>query len=89
MFYTNGVESEKYHFEDDSSLKVFDSSDFAERGFCSECGTILFWRQKGDQQASFNAELFPGIIKQAQFNLEIYTKDKPAYYSFANDAEKR
>jgi hypothetical protein len=35
------------HFEitDKASLKWFKSSDHAERGFCQECGSVLFWKR--------------------------------------------
>jgi hypothetical protein len=34
------------HFERNDSISVFSSSDWAERGFCSKCGSHLFYRLK-------------------------------------------
>ena len=35
-------------FEDESAIGVFESSEWAERGFCKSCGTALFYRLRGD-----------------------------------------
>jgi hypothetical protein len=35
---------ENLEFTRDDGLTWFESSDFAERGFCSQCGSSLFWR---------------------------------------------
>lgn len=32
----------------DAPVKAFDSSGYGERGFCTECGTHLFWKMKDD-----------------------------------------
>ncbi len=34
------------------SLRWFRSSDTAERGFCSDCGSVLFWRADGEGRIS-------------------------------------
>ena len=38
------VEPSSLKFDNQEYLKLFKSSDWGERGFCSECGTSLFWR---------------------------------------------
>ena len=37
-------------FSGAENISVFDSSQWAERGFCNKCGTHLFYRLKGNQQ---------------------------------------
>ncbi|MBC2776380.1 GFA family protein [Parasphingopyxis marina] len=64
------------------------SSDWAERGFCRECGTHLFFFFKPSNGYSFT----PGLFDDAEkFELveEIFIDEKPAYYSFAGDAAKK
>ena len=39
-------------------LKWFDSSDFAKRGFCKECGSTLFWKKNDSNETS----ICPGSI---------------------------
>ena len=59
-----------------------------ERGFCSVCGTTLFWHNPEDNHYCMNAELFDDIIKNASFNLELFYDMKPEYYTFAGQRKK-
>jgi hypothetical protein len=52
------------------------------RGFCSVCGTNLFWYKPEDDHYCMNAELFDDVIRNASFELEIYYDHKPAHYTF-------
>lgn len=68
-------------------VTVFDSSDWAERGFCSHCGTHLFYRLKdGGLYAVPVGVLEPGTTWE--FTKEIFIDQKPDYYSFANPTQK-
>lgn len=71
-------------FERDSTLVWYDSSEWAERGFCGTCGSNLFYRMKqGDSVAVLagSLDLPPGIaLKQ-----EIFIDEKPDYYDLAGD----
>lgn len=62
---------------------VFNSSDWAERGFCKQCGTHLFYRLKENQQYIMPAGLFeePAGL---HFDHQIFIDEKPEYYHFAN-----
>ncbi len=62
--------------------------DGIERGFCSVCGSNLFWHNPQDDHYCMNAELFDDIIKNAEFGLELFYDRKPAYYSFAGERKK-
>jgi hypothetical protein len=57
-----------------------------ERGFCSVCGSTLFWH-KPDHYC-LNAELFDDIIENAQFGLELFYDMKPEYYSFEGERRR-
>ncbi|NLO38003.1 MAG: GFA family protein [Ruminiclostridium sp.] len=59
-----------------------------ERGFCSICGSTLFWHNPAENHYCMNAELFDGIINKATFNLELFYDMKPAYYTFAGKRKK-
>ncbi len=64
-------------------ITVFDSSAWAERGFCSKCGTHLFYRIKGANQYGILA----GIFKENndfELTTEYYIDLKPDYYGFSN-----
>ncbi len=59
-----------------------------DRGFCSVCGSTLFWHNPADNHYCMNAELFDDVIKDGQFGLEIYYDMKPDYYSFAGERRR-
>ena len=69
-------------FENEDVVSVYDSSDWAERGFCSECGTHLFYRLKESGQYIMSVGLFDN--QQALFlQHQIFIDKKPDYYSFS------
>lgn len=68
----------------DKTLKWYRSSDIAERGFCSECGSNLFWRRIGDDATSIMAGALngpTGLVTQSH----IYTDDIGDYYDLHDD----
>ncbi|WP_151703679.1 GFA family protein [Nitrincola alkalilacustris] len=69
-------------FDGEAHIGVFNSSDWAERGFCRECGTHLFYRLKEGGFHAIPAGLFAN--DQWQFDHQVFIDEKPAYYDFAN-----
>ncbi len=71
-------------FENADSMGVYQSSKWAERGYCKQCGTHLFYRLKGNSQTLMSAGLFDD---QSQFNFhhQVFIDEKPSYYCFAED----
>ena len=69
------------------NIKVFDSSDWAERAFCSLCGSHLYYRLKQNNQYIMSVGLFQDK-SDLEFDHQIFIDEKPDYYSFANDTEK-
>ena len=59
-----------------------------ERGFCSVCGSTLFWHNPTDNHYCMNAELFDEVIQNASFELELYYDHKPAYYDFSGSRKR-
>ena len=64
-------------------VSVYESSEWAERAFCSQCGTHLFYKLKKDNHYSVPAGLFNADV-ELKFNLQIFTDEKPGYYEFSN-----
>lgn len=63
-------------------LKWFDSSDFAKRGFCKECGSTLFWKKNDSNEIS----VCPGSIDGKtglQLAEHIFVADSGDYYELA------
>lgn len=63
------------------------SSEWAERGFCRQCGTHLFFFYKPKASYSFTAGLFGGADGFAMVE-EIFIDEKPGYYEFAGTRER-
>ena len=71
--------------EGESYIQRFQSSEWAERGFCSACGTHLFYHLLGGEHYVYPAGLFDG--SQVEFDHQIFIDEKPAYYDFANNTK--
>jgi len=65
---------------------TFRSSDWAERGFCSQCGTHLFYHLLPNGDYILPA----GLFQEQNFKLtsEIFIDEKPAFYEFRNETRK-
>ena len=71
------------------ALRWYQSSPWAERGFCGSCGATLFYRFKvgaGELHATAGPFDLPAGAAIAQ---HIFVEEKPAYYEFADEAPRR
>jgi hypothetical protein len=68
-------------------VHVFDSSKWAERGFCSNCGTHLFYRIKGTGEYSIPAGFFPEL-QGLEIEVQYFSDKRPDYYCFANKTKE-
>ncbi len=64
-------------------LKVYQSSDWAERAFCGECGSHIYYKLLPTQEYFVPVGLFPDDI-EFEFTEQIFIDKKPSYYDFAN-----
>jgi hypothetical protein len=71
------------HFDGTDSISIFGSSDWAERGFCSKCGSHLFYRLKKQGHYGIPVGLFDED-GQWLFDQQIFIDEKPSFYAFAN-----
>jgi hypothetical protein len=65
------------------NITVYDSSGWAERSFCSRCGTHLYYKIKKTGQYIIPVGLFDNA-STLQFDHQIFIEQKPDYYAFAN-----
>ena len=70
-------------FEGEENITVYNSSDWAQRGFCKKCGSHLFYRLKGVNEHQIPAGLFDNQ-ESFNFDLQVFIDRKPSFYSFAN-----
>lgn len=73
--------------EDESALRVYQSSDWAERLFCGTCGSNLFYRLRDGRMHSVNAGALDDL-GEFEFTTEIFIDEKPGFYSFAGETRK-
>lgn len=73
-------------FSQPALVKVFSSSEWAERGFCADCGTHLFYRVKGTQEHMVPVGLFKDNDNFV-FDTQVFIEEKPSFYSFENKTE--
>lgn len=72
--------------EGDEHVAVFKSSEWAERGFCKQCGSHLFYRLKETGQYIMPVGLFEHD-DDLVFDHQVFIEEKPPTYRFANDTE--
>ena len=64
-------------------LKVYKSSEWAERAFCRECGTHIFYKLLHTNEYFVPADLFQNEI-EFEFKEQIFIDMKHNYYEFTN-----
>jgi len=74
-------------FDGAEHIKRYDSSPWAERGFCCECGSNLFYRIKEADKYLMTVGSFDNL---ADFKLtgELFIDIKPGGYEFVGDHER-
>ena len=73
-------------FTGEANVVRYQSSDWAERGFCRNCGTHLFYHLK--PTGMYNVPL--GMLENVdhlKFHLQIFIDRKPGHYAFSNETE--
>ncbi|MAJ68202.1 MAG: aldehyde-activating protein [Alteromonas sp. TMED35] len=81
-----GIESEQVTVSGDN-IVCYPSSEWAERAFCRQCGTHLFYRLKDNNVHYVPVGLFDEN-DQMTLSHEIFIDSKPHYYHFAEDTHK-
>jgi hypothetical protein len=71
-------------FEGTEHISTFNSSAWAERGFCSECGTHLFYRLKQKGHYALPVGLFEDSENWLLAE-QVFIDEKPAFYSFSEE----
>lgn len=74
-------------FEGADRITVFGSSDWAERAFCSVCGTHLYYRLIQTNDHILSVGLFQDG-PEFRFEEQIFIDQKPRSYDFANVTSK-
>lgn len=78
------VPTEQLTITRDEGLKWFRSSDWARRGFCTGCGSSLFWEKDNEGATSIGAGTFDTLPAGATVEKHICMADKGTYYDVAD-----
>jgi len=68
-------------------LTWFRASDFASRGFCKHCGSLLFWKKDDTDYTSVMAGCIDGPTEQPLIK-HIFVDEKGDYYELNDDVQK-
>lgn len=82
-----GVLPKDVEINGEEQIQRYLSSEWAERGFCKQCGSSLFYHSLADNEYYFPAGLFDEI-DQAKLTTEIFYDLKPAFFHFKESTEK-
>jgi len=77
---------------DGEAPATYASSDWAERGFCTTCGSSLFWRLTADGPMKGLLSVSMGSLDDAEgmvFDTEVYVDHAPASHGFADPGTRR
>ena len=80
-----GARHADFRLVSESKLGWFASSAEARRGFCTQCGSTLFWQGAGRDYVSIAA----GTLDESnglQIACHIFTADKGGYYEITDSA---
>jgi len=74
---------QEFEVQGEENVGIYQSSEWAERAFCKQCGTHLYYKLHSTGEHFVPA----GVFETNDFRLtsQIYIDNKPEYYSFAND----
>ena len=82
-----GVLPKEVEIDGEEQIQRYLSSEWAERGFCKQCGSSLFYHSLADDEYYFPAGLF-AEIDQAKLTTEIFYDQKPTFFHFKESTEK-
>lgn len=80
------VNCQSVTFKGNENIGRIRSSDWAERGFCTKCGSNLFYHLVESSDYQISAGLFDD---QSMFrmSLQVFIDSKPQYYNFSNETK--
>lgn len=77
-----GLEAGRCSVEGDEAITIYQSSDWAERAFCSKCGSNLWYSFKPTGNRTFLAGMFD-LPEGMAIKQQIFVDEKPDWYDLA------
>ena len=73
-------------FRGEENIELYQSSKWAERGFCKKCGSHLFYRFKKNYSYFIPVGIFDDE-SDLVLTHQVFIDEKPEYYAFANETK--
>ena len=73
--------------EGGEKINKYDSSTWASRGFCADCGTHLFYQLKETGAYNMPVGLFPKL-DGLTMTMQYFSDQRPDYYCFSNETKE-
>lgn len=70
------------------TIKWYKASDMARRGFCGQCGSLMFWQHTDEDTISISMGAFDDPTGLA-LSKHIFVADKGNYYDITDDLPQR
>ena len=86
------VQSDKITWTGEENIRTFQSSTWAERGWCGKCGASLFWRRTNGIVEFASTDIPLGLFDEPNhFTLsrEIFIDHKPHGFALVNEGQKK
>jgi hypothetical protein len=82
-FATTAVDKDDFTLTSQASLRWYAASDFALRGFCGDCGSVLFWKAHSARHIAILAGSLddPGDLRAVS---HICTEGRPSFYALCD-----
>ncbi|GLS90192.1 aldehyde-activating protein [Psychromonas marina] len=77
----------KVKIEGGDKVKMYESSAWASRGFCMECGTHLFYKLKATGEYNMPVGLF-STLNDLEMDMQYFSDMRPSYYCFSNETKE-
>ncbi|WP_114428804.1 GFA family protein [Phyllobacterium bourgognense] len=87
FYAATNVQDDSIDISGEENISWYEASEFARRGFCKNCGSVLFWKHKDLDYISVMAGSFdqPSGL---QGESHIFVEDKGDYYRIDDDLPK-
>lgn len=73
--------------EGSENISEYESSTWANRGFCKQCGTHLYYQLKKTNTYNIPVGLFPNRDDWVM-NMQYFSDQRPGYYCFSEQTEE-
>lgn len=73
--------------EGSEKIKTYNSSSWASRGFCNDCGTHLFYKFNESGEYNMPVGVFQNI-DGLEMDMQYFSDQRPDYYCFSNETKE-